>query len=108
MNYKDFEEVINRMISQSNKLHAASALKIDLSEAFEDYEVALHFLWKQVLTEEGYDWLSWYLYDKDGISGNPRKHLQAWDHDEKEICQDLKALWEYLKKYNYFRINQNK
>jgi len=59
------------------------------------------------LTEEGYDWLGWYLYEKDGISGKPRKDFQAWDHEEKEICKDLKGLWKYLKDYSYFRL-QNK
>jgi len=106
MNYKDFEKIINHMIAHTKKVQAAYDLKIDLIEAFDDHEKALHSLWKHVLTEEGYDWFSWYMYEKDGISGNPRKDLQAWDK-EKEICQDLKRLWKYLKKYDYFRI-QNK
>ena len=104
MNYKDFEQAINYMIAHTKKMQAAYTLKIDLIEAFDDHEKALDCLWKQVLTEEGYDWLGWYLYEKDGISGKPRKDLQAWDHKKKEICKDLKGLWEYLTKYSYFRL----
>ena len=72
-------------------------------DTFDEQEIAIQLLWREVLTEDGYDWLSWYLYEKDGISGKPRKHLQAWDENKIEICQNLKALWKYLIKGEHFK-----
>jgi predicted protein tyrosine phosphatase len=66
--------------------------------------MAVSLLWKQVLTKEGIDWLDWFLYEKDYISGNLRKDLKAWDSDKKEICKDLKSLYKYLIKEKYFLV----
>jgi predicted protein tyrosine phosphatase len=66
--------------------------------------MAVSLLWKQVLTKEGIDWLDWFLYEKDYISGNLRKDLKAWGSDKKEICKDLKSLYKYLIKEKYFLV----
>jgi hypothetical protein len=66
--------------------------------------MAVSLLWEQVLTKEGIDWLDWFLYEKDYISGNLRKDLKAWDSDKKEICKDLKSLYKYLIKEKYFLV----
>ena len=102
MNYKDFKQIIDWQITHHNKIYSAYKLKIDLLEAFEDNERVIDALWKQILDENGMQWLSWYLYEKDGISGNPKKDFNGKDADGKEICKDLKGLHDYLVKEKYF------
>jgi hypothetical protein len=65
-------------------------------------------MWGEILTEYGEDWLSWYLYEKDGISGNPREDIRAWDKDKNEICENLEDLHAYLLENNYFRNYKKK
>lgn len=44
-------------------------------------------------TEEGADWVSWWLYEKDG---DPE--MKAWDENEKEIpTETIDDLWEIVK-----------
>ena len=105
MTYEKFKEILNLQIAHHKRILALSKLKVDLIETFDEQDKAIQLLWKEVLTEYGYDWLSWYLYEKDFISGKLRKDLKAWDSDKKEICKDLKGLWEYLTKEGYF-VNQ--
>ena len=63
-------------------------------------------LWANILTDQGHEWLSWYLYDKDGVSGNPRDDLKAHD-GKKEICKNIKDLHSYLKKNRYFNTDKD-
>lgn len=105
MTYKAFKAIIDLQVAHRKRVQALYKLKVDLLETFDEQDKATQLLWQEVLTEYGYDWLSWYLYEKDGISGKPREHLSAWDEEKNEICKDVKGLWEYLKRENYFRVN---
>ena len=105
MTYEKFKEILNLQIAHHNRILQLSKLKVDLVELFSDQSTASELLWQEVLTEHGYDWLSWFLYEKNGISGKPRKDLKAWDKENNEICKDLKGLWTYLIKEEYF-VNQ--
>jgi hypothetical protein len=103
MNYKEFKKIIDLQISHSQKIQKLYNLKINLLEAFDEQDKVIDALWKQVLTADGDDWLGWYLYEKDGISGKPRKDLKAHDGDV-EICKDIKGLYDYLSKQKYFKL----
>tara|TARA_R110000868_G_scaffold409292_2_gene694520 strand:- start:479 stop:790 length:312 start_codon:yes stop_codon:yes gene_type:complete len=103
MTYITFKQIIDLQIAHTNRVRAFYDLKLDLTETFEEQEKAIDLLWKELLTEFGYDWLNWYLYEKDGISGKPRPDLSAFDDNDKEICKDLQGLWKYLTKQKYFR-----
>ena len=103
MTYKAFKAIIDLQVAHHKKIQALCRLKVDLIETFSEQEKAVELLWEAILTEYGYDWLCWYLYEKDGISGKPRAELSAWDDEKNEICKDLKGLWEYLTKEKYFK-----
>jgi hypothetical protein len=105
MTYKAFKAIVDLQIAHHKKIQALCKLKVDLIEAFDEQDKAIQLLWQEVLTGFGYDWLSWFLYEKGGIEGKPREDLSAWDKDNKEICKDLKGLWTYLIKEEHF-INQ--
>jgi hypothetical protein len=104
MTYLEFEQIINKMMGNHKMIDNAYKLKIDLIEAFEDNDYVVDLLWKQVLTEPGYDWLSWFLYEKNYIEGEGgREDLLAWDEDKIPICYDLPSLYQYLLTNNYIK-----
>lgn len=104
MTFKEFKAVNDLMVSHHIKVSKAYDLNIDLLDFGNEQEVVITMLWSQILTVEGLDWFSWFMYEKDGISGKPRKDLNAKDGG-KEICKDLKGLYNYLTTQKYFKIN---
>jgi hypothetical protein len=103
MEYKDFEKVIGLMVNHSSKLNKLySEFKIDLIDSFDEHNTLVEMLWDEVLTEEGSEWLGWFLYDKNGISGKPRKDINGYD-GSKKICRNLKELHGYLVDNKYFK-----
>lgn len=103
MTYNDFKRVIDLMIAHNKRINSLYKLGVDTYETFDEHDRIVAFLWKEVLTDFGYDWLSWYLYEKGGISGKPKKSLNAKDSDGTEICYNLKSTYNYIKKSGYFK-----
>ena len=68
------------MIKHTNRINKLYKLGLDSYEMFDEHDRIINALWKEVLTDEGYDWLSWYLYEKNGISGKPKKYLEATEN----------------------------
>lgn len=103
MRYKEFNKVIGLMVKHNNKLRRLnSEFKLDMVEMFEEHNTLIEMLWNEVLTDNGLDWVSWYLYDKDGISGKLRGDINAYDGGV-EICRDLRGLYNYLWDNKYFK-----
>ena len=103
MTYAQFKQIIDWQIAHSQNINKLYDMGINLIEAFDEQEKVIDALWKKVLTANGDEWLGWYLYEKDGISGKPKKNMKAHDGDV-EICKDIKGLYEYLSKQKYFKI----
>jgi alpha-amylase/alpha-mannosidase (GH57 family) len=103
MKYKEFKELVDLMVKHEEKIDAAYKLKIDLIDFCDDQNKLINTLWGHILTVEGLDWFSWFMYEKDYISGKIKKHLTAKDESGKEICKDLKGLHEYLVTQMYFK-----
>ena len=103
MTYAQFKQIIDWQIAHSQKMDKLYNMGINLIEAFDEQEKVIDALWKKVLTANGDEWLGWYLYEKDGISGKPRKDIKAHDGDV-EICKDIKGLYDYLNKNKHFKI----
>lgn len=103
MDYKNFKSLISIMIEKHKKIQNAYRLGIDLYNYEEDDHKLNKILIDEILTKEGVDWFEWYLYEKDGITGKPKKDMRAWDNDKKEICYNVKSLYDYLFLSKYFK-----
>jgi flagellin-specific chaperone FliS len=104
MTFAKFEKLTRMMVTQSATLDQAHKLKIDLLDFVDDYSTLISELWSVILTSEGVDWFSWFMYEKNYISnGIGDLKLTAYD-DGKEICRDLPELYEYLVNNSYFKI----
>ena len=52
-------------------------------------------LWKEIYSEEGIDWIFWFMFENDfGAKG-----LKAFDSDKNLICQDVDSLYDYIEQY---------
>lgn len=106
MTYKEFESIIQLMVEHNKKMGKLHDLDIDLYDFNNTQDVIINSLWSQLLTPEGNDWFTWFLYEKNYIQdGKGRKDLKAWKH-EKEICKNLKGLYDFLKSEKYFKYDK--
>ena len=104
MTFEHFKDLTDLMVKNSAKLDNAYRLGIDLYELNDPNSELIHKLWSLILTDHGLDWFNWFMYEKNYVSdGIGRADLTAHDN-ETPICKDLKGLYEYLVKNNYFKI----
>lgn len=102
MEYVKFKAFVDCLSDMTERNRKAYKIGVDMIDYTEPYDKAITILLEEILTIEGNDWLSWFLYEKGGIDKKMRKDMKAWDN-EKEICKDLKGLHSYLVDNSYFR-----
>lgn len=104
MTFSTFRNLTDLMVKNRIDIQKAHKLGIDLYEICESQHVLINALWSNILTDNGLDWFNWFLYEKDYISnGIGRKDITANDGDI-QICKNLKGVYDYLVKNNYFKI----
>jgi len=104
MNFKEFKQIIDKMIVHNKQVDKAYALNIDLIEFCEKQNEVVHLLWNHILTTEGLDWLNWFMYEKNYIyDGKGRSEMTAEDSDGTPICRTLKELYDYINTNKYFK-----
>jgi hypothetical protein len=96
MKKNTFIELLSVYKKADNDLRELYQIGFDLSEG--KYQLTNHFyemLRLSILdsyTEEGWEWVSWYIFDSDW--GN--KGVEAWDKDGKPVAYDLDSLYDLL------------
>lgn len=95
-----FMKICERMKQNHDNLDALHKLNVDLYDFMDDSAWISQHLWATVLTKEGEDWFSWFMYEKSYLY-NMDKDMKAHDNG-KEICKNLEGLYEYLVNNNYF------
>lgn len=98
MNKELFKKIINEI--EELNLYYSKYYKFGIDLFGGNYPVGeLHsklislFL-KSIYTEEGLDWIEWFMYENDF----GKSKLEAFDEGVL-ICQDVDSLYEYVKQY---------
>jgi len=94
MTYERFLKIITEIEKQDKLVSALYDLKVDLIDWTDPYSSIIGELIKEIYGEEGYDWFSWFCYERNFGS----KEIGAWDENGNPICYDVKSLWKYLEK----------
>lgn len=88
MNFETFKKLIEQIKENEETLNYLYP-KVDLINFADGYNGVITILLKCYYGEEGEDWISWYLYERD-----PERGLLAHDKDGNEICSSLEELWK--------------
>ena len=91
MKLEVFEKILTLIKEQSERSFKLAEMGVDLINYEDSYAAAITLLLRAYYGAEGEDWISWYLYEKEGLSG---EILQAWDKEGNEICYDIPSLWK--------------
>ena len=88
MNKQVFKDILEQMKKNDDTINILYPY-VDLTNVTDGYDKLISTLFTCYFGEEGYDWISWFLYEKNG-----REDMQAWDKDGNEICRNEDELWE--------------
>lgn len=103
MNYENFKKVLNALNKIDTFIDQANELGIDLFET-DIYDGIMTLeceLLTNAYTKEGYEWVTWYLYELPNLKKNGSDECHAWDNDNNPIVLDTdRDLWLFLEK-NY-------
>jgi hypothetical protein len=95
MTQETFTELIGKLKSNSDAIHKAYKLNIDLYEFADPWENIIALLLKECFTEDGYDMISWWVYE------NGRA---AWDEKGEPIPLDTEEqLYNFLVEEGYIK-----
>jgi len=94
MEFTKFKSILDRLKSIGDKTQTLYSLGVDIIEYSDEYESIISKILTEYYTEEGYDWISWYLYEK--FPPGSDEELKAYDSSGKEICNNYESLWELV------------
>ena len=109
MTFDEFKEITDLFIKTSKRQSEAYRLGIDLIEFTDDYQKLSNNLLSIILTKDGLDWFSWFMYEKDFIKGEGgRPDMNAYHLDKEtgkqfEIIRNLEELYNYLVENDYIK-----
>jgi hypothetical protein len=94
MNFEKFKEFIKDLEKIRKRYSDLYNSGIDLAEYNDLFYKIIDNLTSSVFTDDGKDWIDWYLYERIGFSGNTNP---ATDENGNPICYDIKSLWKVVK-----------
>lgn len=95
MTRETFTKLIELQQNNSSVVHQSYKLKIDLIDFVDPWEQVITLLLKEVFTDGGCDWISWWLYEEG---------RNAWDNNGEVIPMDtVEDLYNFLVKEGYLK-----
>lgn len=94
---EEFFKILDEQKAQSERIYKLNdaGLPIWDSDLVEYGSIMFERVIKAYFTNEGTDWVFWWLYEK---AGDPE--MKAWDEDHDEIPMETREdLWKYIKQY---------
>jgi len=66
-------------------------LGIDTINYDEDFYKIIELLMEKAFSNHNKEWIDWFIYERVTPTG---EILKAYDRNNKEICHDVRSLWE--------------
>jgi hypothetical protein len=101
MTYEQFEKIVLNLKAADENISVLYTIGVDMIEISDHYHKIITDLFKVIFTEEGFDWLEWFMYEKDF---GDNVDLKAWDENHNEIVYDIKSLYDLLMESHYNNI----
>lgn len=93
----EFIKLLEEHDDQENRVDTLASIGLDIfdSPLLEYGNMMFERLIKAYFTEEGADWVFWWLYEKHGDPD-----MKAWDENHNEIpMETMEDLWNYVEQY---------
>lgn len=96
MKFEVFENIILSMKKTSDTSQQFYHLGLDLTQIEDDYSKIITTLLSAYYSEEGYDVISWFLYERESFSNEGV--FNKWIEDGKEIDMTMPILYKTVEK----------
>lgn len=93
MTREDFKKMIGLIEGHSYKSEMVYNYGIDAIEFTDELNKVISMLMREAFGEIGYDWISWFLYEKES---GAREDIRAFDENDNEIIRDIDELYDYV------------
>lgn len=93
MTYEQFEDIMTKLQKSSDNTDVLYRHGVDVTDVTDHLHSIIGKLLCCVFTSEGYDWIEWFIYEKEF---GKRADMKAWDADKNEIAYDLRSLYDLL------------
>jgi hypothetical protein len=93
MTREDFKKIAELLEAHSNKTQLVYNYGIDAIEFTDELNKVISMLMREAFGEIGYDWISWFLYEKES---GAREDIRAFDENDNEIIRDIDELYDYV------------
>ena len=92
MKYDFFKTIVLTLKRQDKTIKEFYDRGVFLNDFADPYYAIVTMFIKEIYGEEGYDWFAWFCYENDYGRGK----LQGYVNENKEICYDIKSLYDHL------------
>jgi hypothetical protein len=93
MTREDFKKMVGLIEGHSYKSEMVYNYGVSIIEFTDDLQEVISMLMREAFGEIGYDWISWWLYEKDF---GKREDIRAFDENDNEIIRDIDELYDYI------------
>lgn len=89
----------------SSNVDSSGMFGTTLIECADPLQKVISTLFSELLTEEGIDWLDWFLWEKGYAYGKDQEPdaNQAYDEEGNEILKDVDELYAFFVEHDYFK-----
>jgi hypothetical protein len=94
MNKDTFEKIILNLQLAQKRSREIYKLGLDLMQFKETYQVVIDELFRAVFNEEQLGWIDWFLYEREGMTGDINKAYKTVGKKKVQICHTIDSLWE--------------
>ena len=116
MEFEKFEKIVTTLRDASDRHEKALVIGLDLLEFTDPWATVIQDLISEIWTEEGVDWLSWFMWESDFGRKDWSEHTSysveegkviekeaikwgATDENGEPICFDIKSTWEFIQQW---------
>jgi hypothetical protein len=93
MTYEQFENIMTKLQKSDENTDVLYRHGVDVTDIMDHLHSVIGRLLCCVFTDEGKDWIEWFMFEKEF---GKRDDLKAWDANKNEIAYDIKSLYELL------------
>jgi|APCry1669188879_1035177.scaffolds.fasta_scaffold301552_2 hypothetical protein len=94
MNKDTFEKIILNLQLAQKRSRELYKLGLDMMQYDENYEVVIDELFRAAFNEEQFEWINWYLYEREGLRGEINKAYKIVGKKKVQVCHTIDSLWE--------------
>lgn len=126
MTYERFLKITMELKRQDELLHELYEKKVDLIDFIDPYRGVITELIKEVYSEEGYDWWSWFCYENEYgtkdwrekplykrneegelelVADSYKPRHGAVDENGNPICYSFESTWNFLEEIRKKRLS---